>query len=200
MLDFSPGKNGEEFPMEISYYSSPIQLNGRRHAVAIVHDITARKRIETEIQRVKGDLEREHKEAEEIGRSLLRKQPLDSRWTAIANVEPCSKAGGARGFLSGRLRDSDATDDWLVVFDASGHGKGAAKFQEVALGGLITLIGTGASMRDSLRAVNGAPRGSARADIWSATSSVLCVKPRGRLKTASVGWRSSMSRSTPFVC
>jgi PAS domain S-box-containing protein len=150
-------KNGEEFPMEISFYSSPIRLNGRRHAVAIIHDITTRKLIEAEIQRVKSALEHEHKEAEDIGRSLLAKQPLDSRWTAMVNVEPCSEAGGDRaGFISRRLRDSGNTENWLVVCDASGHGKGAAKFQEVALGGLITLMGIGMSMRDSLKAVNGA--------------------------------------------
>ncbi len=39
-------KNGEEFPMEISYYVSPIRLNGRWHAVAIIRDITGRKEAE----------------------------------------------------------------------------------------------------------------------------------------------------------
>jgi PAS domain S-box-containing protein len=148
-------KNGEEFPMEISYYSSPIQLNGRWHAVAIIRDITARKRIELEVNRVKTELENEHQEAEEIGRSLLGSEPFDGRWTATVNTEPCSKAGGDRaGFVARALPDRDGIEEWLAVFDASGHGKGAAKFQEVAIGGLIALIGMGMSMMDALKAVN----------------------------------------------
>jgi PAS domain S-box-containing protein len=148
-------RTGEEFPIEISYYSSPIQLNGRWHAVAIIRDITVRKRAEAEVERVKSELEREHREAEEIGRSLLRDRPVDPRWAAFVKVEPCSKAGGDRaGFLSRTLGEDGANEDWLVVFDASGHGKGAAKFQEVFLGGLIALLGTGLDMKESLKAIN----------------------------------------------
>ncbi len=148
-------KNGEEFPMEISYYSSPIQLNGRWHAVAIIRDITTRKTIETEIRRVKGELENEHKEAEEIGKTLLKKEPLTSRMKACIKIEPCSEAGGDRaGFIARNPPGDGKGEDWLAIFDASGHGRGAAKFQEVAIGGLLTLIDNGASMEAALKAVN----------------------------------------------
>jgi PAS domain S-box-containing protein len=148
-------RTSEEFPIEISYYSSPIQLDGRWHAVAIIRDITARKRAEAEVERVKSEWEREHKEAEDIGRSLLGGQPVDPRWAAFVKVEPCSRAGGDRaGFLSRTFGEDRANEEWLVVFDASGHGKGAAKFQEVFLGGLIALLGTGLDVKDSLEAIN----------------------------------------------
>ncbi len=148
-------KSGEEFPIEISYHSSPVQWNRRWHAVAIIRDITARKRAEMEVVRVKAELEAEHKEAEEIGRSLLGSRPSDRRWTAFIRIEPCSRAGGDRaGFLPRASHDGSGGEEWLVVFDASGHGKGAAKFQEVSLGGLIALIDNGFTMRDALRAVN----------------------------------------------
>ena len=148
-------KNGEEFPMEISYYSSPIQMNGRWHAVAIIRDITSRKIIETEIRRVKDELQNEHKEAENIGKSLLKDKPLAGRMKASIKIEPCSTAGGDRaGFITRAWAGDAKIEEWLVVFDASGHGKGAAKFQEVAIGGLLTLVDNGANMEDALKAVN----------------------------------------------
>jgi PAS domain S-box-containing protein len=148
-------RTGEEFPIEISYYSTPLQLSGRWHAVAIIRDITARKRAEMEVERVKSALEQEHREAEEIGASLLRAESTDHRWAACVKVEPCSRAAGDRaGFVSRPVRDGSMNEDWLLVLDASGHGKGAAKFQEVALGGLIALLETGMSMRDALQGVN----------------------------------------------
>ncbi len=41
-------KNGEEFPIEISY-ATPVRLDGRWHAVAVIRDISKRKRAEEEL-------------------------------------------------------------------------------------------------------------------------------------------------------
>ncbi len=107
-----------------------------------------------EVKQIKNELESEHQEAEEVGKSLLRSQPLDGNRTASVGTEPCSKAGGDRAGFMTRTSPGGREEDWLVVFDASGHGKGAAKFQEVAIGGLLTLIGIGTSMAESLKTVN----------------------------------------------
>lgn len=108
-----------------------------------------------EVRSVKNALEDEHREAEEIGRSLLRKEPRDHRMVASVEVEPCSKAGGDRaGFLDGCAPGTDEPVEWLAMFDASGHGKGAAKFQEVALGGLLALLRGGMSIDKALVEAN----------------------------------------------
>ena len=109
-----------------------------------------------EVRQIKTELENEHKEAEEIGKSLLAGQPRGGGLAGIVHTEPCSKAGGDRaGFLTRIDPGNGRTEEWLVVVDASGHGRGAAKFQEVAIGSLLTLIGIGLTMGDALKSVNG---------------------------------------------
>jgi serine phosphatase RsbU (regulator of sigma subunit) len=104
----------------------------------------AAQKLLAEVRSVKNALEEEHREAEEIGRSLLRKEPRDHRLIASVEVEPCSNAGGDRaGFLEGCACGTREPVEWLAMFDASGHGKGAAKFQEVALGALLALLKAG---------------------------------------------------------
>jgi hypothetical protein len=74
---------------------------------------------------------------------------------ASVEVEPCSKAGGDRaGFLDGCAPGTDEPVEWLAMFDASGHGKGAAKFQEVALGGLLALLRGGMPIGKALVGAN----------------------------------------------
>lgn len=108
-----------------------------------------------EVRQIKTELENEHKEAEEIGKSLLADQPRGGGLSAIVHTEPCSKAGGDRaGFLTRIVPGNERTEEWLMVLDASGHGRGAAKFQEVAIGSLLTLIGMGLKMEDALKSVN----------------------------------------------
>ncbi|MBF0292173.1 MAG: SpoIIE family protein phosphatase [Nitrospinae bacterium] len=117
----------------------------------------AAQKLLAEVRSVKNALEDEHREAEEIGRSLLRKEPRDHRLLASVEVEPCSKAGGDRaGFLEGRAPGADEPVEWLAMFDASGHGKGASKFQEVALGGLLAMLKAGSSIDKALVALNAA--------------------------------------------
>jgi serine phosphatase RsbU (regulator of sigma subunit) len=115
----------------------------------------AAQKLLAEVRSVKNALEDEHREAEEIGRSLLRKEPRDHRLIASVEVEPCSKAGGDRaGFLDGCASGTDEPVEWLTMFDASGHGKGAAKFQEVALGGLLALLKAGLPIDRALVVAN----------------------------------------------
>lgn len=112
-------------------------------------------RLLAEVRSVKNALEDEHREAEEVGRSLLRKEPHERRLIASVEVEPCSKAGGDRaGFLYGCAPGTDEPVEWLAMFDASGHGKGASKFQEVALGGLLALLKAGLPIDKALVVVN----------------------------------------------
>lgn len=49
-------KNGEEFPMEISF-ASAVLLHGRWHATAIIRDITERKRIEEKLRQTMAGME-----------------------------------------------------------------------------------------------------------------------------------------------
>ncbi len=115
----------------------------------------ATQKLLAEVRSVKNSLEEEHREAEEIGRSLLRKEPRDHRLRASVEVEPCSKAGGDRaGFLDGCAPGTDEPVEWLTMFDASGHGKGASKFQEVALGGLLALLKAGLPIDRALAVAN----------------------------------------------
>lgn len=117
----------------------------------------ATQKLLAEVRSVKNSLEEEHMEAEEIGSSLLRKEPRDHRLSASVEVEPCSKAGGDRaGFLDGCAPGTDEPVEWLVMFDASGHGKGASKFQEVALGGLLALLKAGLPLDRALAVANSA--------------------------------------------
>jgi len=115
----------------------------------------AAQKLLAEVRSVKNALEDEHREAEEIGRSLLRKEPHDHRLLASVEVEPCSNAGGDRaGFLEGCACGMKEPVEWLAMFDASGHGKGAAKFQEVALGALLALLKAGMPIDVALVAAN----------------------------------------------
>ncbi|MBI3206773.1 MAG: PAS domain S-box protein [Myxococcales bacterium] len=43
-------KGGDEFPVEISYYASSVRLGSKGHAVALLRDITERKRAEAELK------------------------------------------------------------------------------------------------------------------------------------------------------
>lgn len=105
-----------------------------------------------EVERVKTALENEHKEAEEIGKTLLKSGPPPGLSASI-QIVPCSKAGGDRaGFITRVAPGGD--EEWLAVFDASGHGNGAAKFQEVAIGGLLALMNMGGTMGEALKTVN----------------------------------------------
>lgn len=108
-----------------------------------------------EVDKIKQKLEGEHKEAEEIGKSLLYREPENKRLIATVGVEQSSEAGGDRaGFLVETNQQQKTENEWLAVFDASGHGKGAAKFQEVALGGILTLLLQGHNMKESLISAN----------------------------------------------
>ncbi len=126
-------------------------------ALGTLQDITERKKTEEALRKAKSEaeearkiLEEEHHEAEQIGKSLLKAIPEDKRLTTCVRMEQSSTAGGDRaGFiheLTGR--------EWLMVTDASGHGKGAAKFQEVALGSLLALLFKGRSMKEALIITN----------------------------------------------
>ncbi|VAX22491.1 hypothetical protein MNBD_NITROSPINAE04-1140 [hydrothermal vent metagenome] len=107
----------------------------------------------TEVREIRNELEMEHQEAEDIGKSLLKHGAKDKRFLSANIVEQSSKAGGDRaGFITetGGKRHKE----WLAVFDASGHGKGAAKFQEVVLGSLLALLAKEFPMKDALIATN----------------------------------------------
>ena len=108
-----------------------------------------------EVEKIKKKLENEHKEAEDIGKSLLYRVPENIRLNSSVSVEQSSEAGGDRaGFILEKTSGKKISKEWLAVFDASGHGKGAAKFQEVALGGMLALLLQGHSMRESLFTAN----------------------------------------------
>ena len=116
---------------------------------------TITQRLLVEVKEIKNELENEHREAEEIGNLLLKSEPSSGGIVASVRTEPCSKAGGDRaGFITRVSPEDGKTEEWLALFDASGHGKGAAKFQEVAMGGLLALIGAGAGMAEALKSVN----------------------------------------------
>ena len=111
--------------------------------------------LHKEVKKQKAIIENEHKEAEELGKSLLRQAPLDTTMNFCMEVVPSSRASGDRaGFIDEKTAAGQPLRDWLVVLDASGHGMGAAKFQEVALGGLFALLRTGRPMLDALVTVN----------------------------------------------
>lgn len=100
-------------------------------------------------------LENEHNEAEEIGKALLRQESIDRRLNVGLFLEPCSRTSGDRaGFVSEKNVKIEKNNDWLVMFDATGHGKGAAKFQEVAIGGLLATIKAGHPMGNALAIAN----------------------------------------------
>lgn len=60
-------KNGDEFPVEISL--SPTSSNGRLLVTAVIRDVTERKRLEAERERLHGELETE-RERHRIGMDL----------------------------------------------------------------------------------------------------------------------------------
>ncbi len=116
--------------------------------------IKTTRRLLHEVKEIRRKLEDEHKEAEQVGKSLLAPDPQDGGITVCVGVEPSSKAGGDRaGFITEKGKDGKPKE-WLVVLDASGHGKGAAKFQEVALGGLMTTLELGRPMVEALKTAN----------------------------------------------
>ena len=87
-------KDGDEFPVEISL--SPIRVKNQWHAVAIMRDITQRKRQEEELSRHRNDLEgivqERTAELRRTNRQLEqeiadRKIAEKSLWTAITKVE-----------------------------------------------------------------------------------------------------------------
>lgn len=108
-----------------------------------------------EVQEGKLLLENEHKEAEEIGKLLLRQESVDRRLNVGLFLEPCSRASGDRaGFISEKNVKIEKNNDWLVMLDATGHGKGASKFQEIAIGGLLAAIKAGRPMGNALTIAN----------------------------------------------
>ena len=162
-LDVMEVEIGEEISQTYKMYSRRLRYIPESDLLRLYTvDITkqeeltrAAQKLLAEVRSVKNALEEEHREAEEIGRSLFRKEPHDHRLIASVEVEPCSKAGGDRaGFLEGCACGMKEPVEWLAMFDASGHGKGAAKFQEVALGGLLALLKAGMPIDKALVAAN----------------------------------------------
>jgi serine phosphatase RsbU (regulator of sigma subunit) len=162
-LDVMEVEFGEDLSQTFKMYSRRLRYIPKNDLLRLYTvDITrqeeltrAAQKLLAEVRSVKNSLEDEHREAEDIGRSLLRKEPRDHRLIASVEVEPCSNAGGDRaGFLEGCACGTKEPVEWLAMFDASGHGKGAAKFQEVALGGLLALLKAGMPIDKALVAGN----------------------------------------------
>ncbi|MEE8483883.1 MAG: SpoIIE family protein phosphatase, partial [Nitrospinota bacterium] len=116
--------------------------------------IKTTRRLLHEVKEIRRKLEDEHKEAEQVGKSLLAPNPQDGGIIACVDVEPSSKAGGDRAGFITEKGENGKQKEWLVVLDASGHGKGAAKFQEVALGGLMATLALGRPMEEALKTAN----------------------------------------------
>lgn len=110
-------RNGSAIPVEISF--SDMVLDGQRHYVAFIRDITERKRSEKALL----ENEREFRAAREIQQHLFPKQPPALPGFEIAGASyPAATASGDYfdylPMLCGRIG--------VVVGDVSGHGIGPA--------------------------------------------------------------------------
>lgn len=135
----------------------PIQNEDYIHLYA--KNISPLKTLFAELDKAKKSLEQEHKEAEEIGKALLLREPAGedakTRLACSGKIVSSSVASGDRaGWLHEKGDGHNGGKDWFVVFDASGHGLGAAKFQDIAIAELRLLLFGGASIVQALRTVN----------------------------------------------
>ena len=117
-------KTGEKLPAEIS--ASVFELRGRKCVLAMVRNISARKRAEKALreneERAEQEMRRQLELAAEVHRSLL-PQPVrhDSIYVDV-RYTPIQQVGG--DYCQVRFVDGDAC--YITISDVTGHGIGAS--------------------------------------------------------------------------
>lgn len=114
-------KGGGELPLELSV--SVVRLDGRETLIAIVRDITERKRAEQQLASLNARMKRDLDAAAQVQRELLPHQLPLSKYARFAWVyRPCDELGGD----SINVFQLDPQHVGMFVLDVSGHGVSSA--------------------------------------------------------------------------
>jgi PAS domain S-box-containing protein len=202
-------KNGEEISVELSL--SPISLvheadgGGGRFVLAVIRDITERKRIEEEIRQLNKDLEKRVAERTEELKSAMAKQQEEAQELRVARLiqqtllpkslpglpgydvaayyQPAREVGGDfYDFLElphGRLG--------LLVGDATGHGMPAALLMATTRGMLRAGAQTSDSPSEILERVNNYLYPDIPPNMFVTCLAALLDSRTGRLQYANAG-------------
>ena len=139
-------KNGAEFPIEISY--SDMELNGERHFVGFIRDITERKHAEAELR----ENEEQFQVARDIQQRLFPKSaPVLPGFDIAGASHPAEATGGDYFDYLPMLHDRLG----VLVGDVTGHGVGPALLMAETRAYLRVLTGRREDVGEILTRANG---------------------------------------------
>jgi len=141
-----------EFPVELSI--SPLKLGNAYSFSGFIHDITARKDAERQIQQAQVNLaiaQSELKIAQQIQASLLPSEPIKSSHFEVTGIcLPADKIGG--DYFDYFFRDKNRLD--MVISDVSGHSIGPALFMVETRSAIRTQVNALRTPAETLNVLN----------------------------------------------
>jgi PAS domain S-box-containing protein len=141
---FGVRKDGTEFPLEIGL--NPVELNGTAMVVAMIADVTARRRVEAEKERQRTDLVRSNADLEEF--AYVASHDLKAPLRGISHLvdwiaEDIGTAASAETIdnlrlVRGRVVRLQSLLDGLLAYARIGHSK--SSFEEVDIPAVVQEI------------------------------------------------------------